>query len=262
MVTLSRKPGWRERLPEGLADLSERLLLAAGEPLYNRLTLHWGKRPWAVQLSDLGERLQPGTFEGLGERKLFMNAQVLAALESGASQVLVIGAGFDTLCLRLAPLYPAVRFVEIDHPATAAAKRRGVERIGRPQNMSMIAADLGQVYLEAVLEDCDDWDGSAPSVVVAEGLLYYLPRAAVRDLFAALARCTAPGSRVCFSHLTELRRHGLARTALWLSREPWLSASTAKRLEDYLGPGWRILETAAGAYRDLEGFALAEQRAP
>ena len=107
LVTLNEKRGWRERLPEGLAEISERLILAAREPIYSSAALRVAKRRWVVSLSELAERAQPGTFEGLGERKIFMNEQVLAAIAAGARQVLVIGAGFDTLCLRLAPLTEA-----------------------------------------------------------------------------------------------------------------------------------------------------------
>ena len=181
MVTLGQQPRWRNRLPVGLPELSERLVLAANEPPYSRLLMRMSKRRWAVQLAQLGELAQPGTFEGLGERKIFMNHQVVAALNAGASQVLVIGAGFDTLCLRLAPLYPQASFFEIDHPDTAAAKHRGVEREGLPENMHLIAADLAHSSLAQVLEDNATWNSTATTAVVAEGLLYYLPRAGVRQ---------------------------------------------------------------------------------
>ena len=68
----------------------------------------------------------PGQFEGFGYRKIFVQAQVEAAIEHGRRQVVFTGAGFDTLCLRLAPQYPNGRFIELDHPATSAAKAKGI----------------------------------------------------------------------------------------------------------------------------------------
>ena len=258
MITLNQKRGWAERLPEGMAELTERLILAARVPPYTRTTLRMGKRRWAVRMSEYGELVQPGTFEGLGERKIFMNDQVLAAIEAGAGQVLVVGAGFDTLCLRLAPHFPGVEFVELDHPATAAAKARGVEREGQPENMSMIAADLAGTSLSTVLDESDCWDPAARSVIVAEGLLYYLSLDTVQDLFKELAHCTGPQSRVAFSHLVDLDVHGFARAVLQLYGEPWLSSSFSEDLVDYIGPGWQVIATEAGRPRhDLEGFAVA-----
>jgi methyltransferase (TIGR00027 family) len=259
IVTLGAAPGWRERLPAGLAELSEELLLASDQYPFSRQSLRLAKRPGAVRLARLGERFQPGTFTGLGKRKIFMNDQVVAAMAAGATQVLVVGAGFDALCLRLAPDYPAVRFVEIDHPDTSRVKRRAVEQLGQPDNMTLIAVDLGRRKLSRVLAECDVWNTSARSVVVAEGLLYYLSRADVRQLFAQLAESAGTGSRVAFSHLFDPYSYRLARVALRVAGEPWLSASSTEDLPDYLGPGWQIIEARPGRrYRDLEGLAVAE----
>ncbi|MEP5764405.1 MAG: class I SAM-dependent methyltransferase [Halieaceae bacterium] len=263
MVTLGAKPGWQARLPQQLPELSEQLLLNAGLYPYSSRLLRIVKRPWAVRLGDLGESLQPGTFEGLGKRKIFMDQQVTAAIATGATQVLVIGAGFDTLCLRLAPQYPALHFVEIDHPATAAAKRRAVEHLGRPPNLSLIAADLGARPLSAVLGSCEGWDKREKSVAVAEGLLYYLSPGAVHELFAEFASSSGEASRVAFSYLQELEQHKLARLALRFAGEPWLSASPTEELAAYIGPDWRILEAPlVRRHHDLEGLAVAQKLAP
>jgi methyltransferase (TIGR00027 family) len=258
IITLNQKPGWRARLPEGLAELSEQLLLATDIYPYTSRYMRLLKRRGSVRLSDLGERFQPGTFEGLGARKVFMNEQVLAAIASGATQVLVVGAGFDALCLRLAPLYPQVQFVEVDHPATGAVKARAVRKLGKPENMSLLAADLGETPLSQALLDCASWNPGQRSAIVAEGLLYYLPGAAVHTLFQEALSCSAAGSRFAFSHLTGLSQHGLARAALRLFGEPWLSAATVEQLPAYIGPGWQVVKTAAGGKRDLEGFAAVE----
>ena len=259
MVTLGAKPGWEERLPAGLPELSEALLLVSGQFPFTVRALRWSRRRWAVRLADLGESLQPGSFEGLGRRKIFMNDQVLTALADGATQVLVLGAGFDTLCLRLAPSHPEVKFFELDHPDTGSVKARAVAKLGQPDNMSLLAADLAETGLASVLSHWEGWDDSSMSVVVAEGLLYYLTPDAVIELFAELASTMAAGSRVAFSHLLDLDSYRLAQAALRISGEPWLSASATEDLPDYIGPGWRVINTRpARRFQDLEGLAVAE----
>ncbi len=258
MVTLGAKPGWRDRLPAGLPELSEALLLVYGRYPFTPAVLELAGKPWAVRLATLGERWQPGSFEGLGRRKVFMDAQVRAAIAAGAIQVLVLGAGFDTLCLRLGPEYPGVRFLEVDHPDTGVAKQRAVEQLGQPPNMVMLAADLSELSLSRLLADCPQWNVNAVSVVVAEGLLYYLSPDSVRQLFRELHASTAPGSRVAFSHLYDLRRYRLARAVLNIEGEPWLSASEPEDLQHYLGAGWSIVERSPDtAQRALEGLAVA-----
>ncbi len=260
MVTLGAKPGWRDRLPAGLPELSEALLLVYGAYPFTPTVLELARKPWAVRLATLGERLQPGAFEGLGKRKIFMDRQVQAAIAAGASQVLVLGAGFDTLCLGLAREYPRIRFVEIDHPDTGAAKQRAVAQLGQPSNMTLLASDLAAVSLSRVLADSPAWDTRRLSAAVAEGLLYYLPADSVQQLFRELRASMAPASRVAFSHLYDLRRYRLARAAVNAEGEPWLSASEPSDLEAYIGAGWSIVERCPdSARRELEGLAVAER---
>lgn len=259
MVTLGAKPGWRDRLPAGLPELSEALLLVSGIPPFTPTALDLAQSPWSVGLATLGERLAPGVFEGIGRRKIFMDEQVRAAIDAGANQVLVLGAGFDTLCLRLASEYPDVNFLEIDHLDTARAKQQGVKQLGQPSNMSMLAVDLAEHRLGEVLADNEAWDTRATSVAVAEGLLYYLSPETVQALFSELLGGTKRGSRVAFSHLFDLRRFRLARAALSIEGEPWLSASEPEDLCDYVGPGWQMLLTETGPNgRELEGLAVAK----
>ncbi|MCX2979630.1 SAM-dependent methyltransferase [Halieaceae bacterium IMCC14734] len=259
MVTLAQQPRWHRKLPADLPELSERLILAAGEPLYSPTLMRITKRRWAVNFSKLAEFAQPGIFYGLGARKIFMNEKVLAALAAGATQVLVIGAGFDTLCLRLAQHHPEINFFEIDHPDTARAKRRGVEREGCPCNLQLISADLATVSLDQVLSETQQWNSQATTAAVAEGLLYYLPATAVRELFKHLHGTTGADSQVAFSHIVRFNHLRLARVALDIAGEPWLSAASVTELPRYLGPGWKVIATDAGRGRDLEGFAVVQK---
>jgi O-methyltransferase involved in polyketide biosynthesis len=51
---------------------------------------------------------------------------------------------------RLAPEFPDVTFVEVDHPATQAVKRKAQEGIGpRPPNLHLLGVDLSRSPLEA-----------------------------------------------------------------------------------------------------------------
>jgi methyltransferase (TIGR00027 family) len=144
----------------------------------------------------------PGMALHVGLRKRFFDDETRTALAAGATQVLIVGAGFDTLALRLAAEFPEVTFVEVDQAATHAVKRASVEALGalRP-NLHLLSADLAVESLEQVLAGLDAWRPAGVSVVVAEGLLMYLPEVDVTGLFQAVRRSTAPGSRLLFSYL-------------------------------------------------------------
>ena len=260
MITLNEKAGWKTRLPRGLAELTERLILAADVFGYGSRMISLNKKRWVVRLSEYCETKIPGVFKGIGERKIFINEQVLAAIETGATQVLVVGAGFDTLCLRLAPQFPHVKFFEVDHPATSAAKAKGVTQEGQPENMFLISADIKETPLSKLMCRYEHWDSSIRSAVVAEGLFLYLERKDVLGVFREVAACTASGTRVAFSYGIELEEHLFTNAILHLIGEPWLSSCASADLPEYIGPGWTVIGTRKAHPKNaLEGFAVAER---
>lgn len=260
LITLSVKDDWSQRLPPDLVEITERLLLASGSPGYGPGLMRMSKQRWMIRVYQFQDRMMPGQWEGFGHRKVFMNQQVEAAIEQGARQVLVLGAGFDTLCLRLAPKYPEVRFVEIDHPSTSVAKARGIEKVGQPENMIQIAADLGERSLPKVLSEDGHWDASQRSVIVAEGLFQYLTDEEVRGLLTAAAACTSPGSRIAFSHAIPGDRKLLSALVRLIS-EPWKSEVRSEDLPSYVdGTGWAMIsDVDDDAEHGVERYGVAER---
>ena len=63
MFTLNEKAGWKTRLPRGLVELTERLILAAGVFGYGPQMISLNKKWWVVRLSDYYETKIPGVFE-------------------------------------------------------------------------------------------------------------------------------------------------------------------------------------------------------
>lgn len=259
LITLSVKDDWSQRLPPDLVEITERLLLASGSPGYGPGLMRMSKQRWMIRVYQFQDRMMPGQWEGFGHRKVFMNQQVEAAIEQGARQVLVLGAGFDTLCLRLAPKYPEVRFVEIDHPSTSVAKARGIEKVGQPENMIRIAADLGERSLPKVLSEDGHWDASQRSVIVAEGLFQYLTDEEVRGLLTDAAACTSPGSRIAFSHAIPGDRKLLSALVRLIS-EPWKSEVRSEDLPSYVdGTGWAMIsDVDDDAEHGVERYGVAE----
>jgi len=260
LVTLSAKDDWGKRLPAGLAEMSERLLQASGQPGMGPRMMRLSKGPWMIRAYKLQDFLMPGQFEGFGYRKIYVQEQVEAAIEHGARQVLFTGAGFDTLCMGLAPLYPDVQFIELDHPATSAAKAKGIALEGQPTNVIQLAADLGELPLSKVLSEDGRWDTSLPSVLVAEGLLQYLKDEEVRGLLVEGAACTSPGSRFVFTHAKPGYRK-LVTFLTGLVAEPWQSAVKSEDLPEYVeGTGWKIISRVdTDEAHGVERYAVAER---
>jgi len=117
-----------------------------------------------------------------------------------ARQVVLLGAGLDTRAARLG--LDDVRFFEVDHPATQEDK---LERLARVSEYPRDRA----AYVPCDFET-DDFlarlaaaglDTSEPSVVVWEGVTYYLTEQAVRATLHRIAHGLDASSTVLFDYV-------------------------------------------------------------
>jgi methyltransferase (TIGR00027 family) len=266
IITLGTTPEGQRILPAGLVEASEKLLLASG--IVGEKAVRWINSPRMVAVYKAFDWLLPGQFEALGERKAFCEHQVRMGIAAGATQILVPGAGFDTLGWRLAAEFPNVNFFEIDHPVTADLKAKGISKMGRRNNLYLIAEDLGKTKLLDVLVSHGSWNQEARTIIVAEGLLMYLPGEAVRELFSQCRAAVGTGSRIVFSYISagkggQLDAGRWTGLMLWLQKvsgEPWLWSIQPENIGSFLAEtGWKIdpeLEGGTGKH-SFEFFVVA-----
>ncbi|MBD2773343.1 class I SAM-dependent methyltransferase [Iningainema tapete] len=137
-------------------------------------------------------------------RKLWFEDKVRDALDSGCSQIVVIGPGFDTLAYRLHQEFPAVRWWEIDHPATQQIKRIVLERHGGIKaNLKLLPVDFTQQTLADVLTSTAHYNRHAVSLFVVEGLFMYLTEAKVREFLQTIHKYSGSGSGLIGTVLAE-----------------------------------------------------------
>ena len=115
----------------------------------------------------------------------------------GVRQVVILGAGYDTRAARLP--YSGVRYFEVDHPDTQAAKRA---RLATLPGYPVAAATYAPCDFER--EDpverliAAGLDPREPALVIWEGVVPYLTEAAVRATATSLARGLDPRSLLAF----------------------------------------------------------------
>ena len=264
IISLGAKPGMEEVLPAGIVDATARLLVAAG--VAGEGAVRFAGSKWAVAIYEAFDWMMPGQFEAFAHRKAFCEKQVREGIAAGATQILVLGAGYDTLGWRLALEFPKVRFFEIDHPATSKRKAQGIAGLGPRDNLHLIQADLGDRRLKNVLTGVESWDNTAQSVMVAEGLTQYLTPAAVRDLFIQCGTVSGGGSRIAFTYVSTGddgrpdigRWTGLTLRILKTSGEPRQRGVRPEELPTFLAEaGW----THAPQLTDVSGTCGVEDHA-
>jgi len=267
MVFLSRDPRTAVLVPAEAAE-EYRWFLESADPRAARLAAWAGRHALPRGLAYCAETFViPGIMLHYAARKLFLEDAVRAALapssSSGIAQVVVLGAGFDTLALRLHRERPDVRFYECDHPATQRLKRQAFEahrRLG--DNLYLVELDLARTTLEAALLGAPGYRPDAGTFLLAEGLTMYLTVAAMDGLFAFLRERTGPESRFAFTFM-EPQAGGrvdfpgsspFVRPWLRLVGEPFTWGVRHDELPGYLAARGFDLAALAGADRLRERY--------
>jgi len=268
ILTLGAKPQMDVVLPNGIVDATERLLVAS-EAASERV-VGWHRSPKMVSIYEAFDWMLPGQFEAFAYRKAFCEQQVRDGIEAGATQILVLGAGYDTMGWRLAPNFPDVNFFEIDHPATARLKAKGIKQMGQYDNLNLIPEDLSKRKLVDVLKSHDSWNPDIQTVIIAEGLLMYLPPSAVYDLFRQCASISGNSSRIAFTYIGKRadgrpdagRCTGFMLWTLKVNGEPWLWSIQPEQIGQVLKEnGWTYSPELAGQInkRGVEFFGTAKK---
>ncbi len=132
-------------------------------------------------------------------RSRYAEDELRLASESGITQFINLGAGYDTFAFRQPEWTRGLRIVEMDHPATQAAKRNAIEKIGLQimPGVALIPLDLeiGELSLAVATPFLDP---SLPTFIACLGVLAYLRRATVEAVFHSAAKMPK-GSRLLFA---------------------------------------------------------------
>ena len=196
----------------------------------------------------LMERLTvPGMIVHYILRKRRLDEWLAASLERGTRQVVVIGAGLDTLGIRSAETYAEkykdLHVVEIDHPATQSVKRKAIDLgyVKQPKNFELLACDLANMSLKEALLQSKSLKNSVPTMLVAEGLFMYLEKEDVGKTISILKDFPA-GSSFVFSYMLldeksrpAFRDQGVLTTH-WLARkkERFVWGDSPRGIEEFV----------------------------
>ena len=213
-----------------------------------RLFLKIVQQGWFRRIARLVERMTiPGILLHYALRKKCIATLARSALTNGATQVVVVGAGFDPISLELQLDFPVAEFWEIDHPATQRQKLRALSKIGA-ERLHFVAADLSANGLDREALIKNSFDPNQRTFWIAEGLLMYLRPDKISSLMTTLSSLSAPGSRVAFTFMEKRSDDRIqfdSQTKLvdwWLHKrgESFVWGTTRDELVEFVRP-WRVI---------------------
>ena len=189
----ARDPDEKVRNPDHLAERllgAEELAMIDGHPLSHALHRDY----WEA----VGNMETFGLVWMMLVRTRLIDDALRRAVEGGARQVVILGAGFDTRPYRLAELLRDCRVIELDSPATQEHKKKRVaEALGSgPHNVVHVSVDFARESLAHALDRAGH-RADEKTFYIWEGVTMYLPEASVRETLRTIAaHSNAGGSLV------------------------------------------------------------------
>jgi methyltransferase (TIGR00027 family) len=192
--------------------------------------------------------------DGMGIRTKYFDEYLLAAVQAGVQQVVILASGLDSRAYRL-PWPDGVTVYEIDQPQVIEFKTRTLAGLGAEPtaNRRTVPIDLRADWPAALRAAGLDTD--APTAWLAEGLLIYLPSEAQDRLFDNITALSVPGSAIATEYVpglkdidfervreqtAQLRAHGLD-----IDMPSLVYAGDRSHVIDYLrGKDWNVAGTA------------------
>ena len=245
LLLADETPALRPLVVEDSAALSRQLLSGVKPARWFDFALrHQAARSVVFAAERL---LLPGILLHWLARKRLLDALAREAIDAGCGQIVVLGAGLDTLAWRFRN---AGICFELDYPATQSIKRRAFA-----DGPTLVRADLLHESVAEALRGESRFATDRPTLFIAEGLLMYLPPTRVAALFRDIATLAAPGSRFAFTFMEvrpgqPLAFHNGSRFIGW-----WLSW----RGEPFR---WGLDRASAGTFAAEHGWQLAALSSP
>jgi len=174
-------------------------------------------------------------------RTAAIDSAVRDAIAVGATQLVILGAGYDGRAWRM-PELAGVKVFEVDHPATQADKRAHLSELPPPKGIvTFVSMNFETESLDTALQRAGH-DRSTPTCWIWEGVVMYLRRDVMRATLASIAGRSARGSTLIVNYHT-IHRGVFARLLFRLIGEPQVSAwSPEEMAADLRSAGFVVRE--------------------
>ena len=193
-------------------------------------------------------------------RARYTEDQLLAAMEQGVNQYVILGAGFDSFALRHKDLADKLQVFEVDHPATQEVKRQRILKANEdlPSNLTFVPVDFENDRLDEELSKAG-FDSQTPAFFSWLGVTYYLTQEAIRDTLERVAAMSAAGTRLVFDF--KIAKHMMSGE--WRTLAEKMEGFVARRgepmLTDFTPQSLSDLMEKYG-YREVEMMPPEEQQ--
>jgi len=158
----------------------------------------WMGNKLNVRLSDM---MIVGMYHMLVGRTRIIDELVKSAIADGATQYVILGAGYDSRAYRLS-LPPSVKIFEVDQPEVQELKLSKLAEVPDLPKVDLVhvPVDFNTQSLEEELRKAKGFDPMAKTVITLEGVSQYIPREATIGTITAMDKLCSAGSTFFLSY--------------------------------------------------------------
>jgi methyltransferase (TIGR00027 family) len=202
------------------------------------------------------EQRVPGAYYYEVARMRHMDGVVLEAVRRSTSQVVLLGAGYDSRPYRLRERAAGATFFEVDHPRMSRRKRQKLRTIlgSVPPDVHYAEVDFEREEVGAALVAAG-FDRDERTIWVWSGVSMYLTPAAVDRVLGLIREHSAADSLIVLDYVyQEALDDG----------DSFFGLKESRRYVESQGEPWRfgISQAAVGAFLYERGFALEDNLGP
>jgi methyltransferase (TIGR00027 family) len=210
-------------------------------------------------------RRMPGVYGFVLARTKVFDEFVERELAAGATQLVVLGAGYDSRAYRFRALLESrgARVFEVDSPPTSEQKQARLRAVlgSAPAHVAYVKVDFDRETMEDPLLAAG-YDPTARTAFLWEGVTFYLTSGAVETVLEFVARASGEGSAIVFDYLFASvldgtsRAFGAAENVAYVRRkgEPFTFGLEPAELRDFVAARGLTLEEDLGP-AELEAYA-------
>jgi methyltransferase (TIGR00027 family) len=179
------------------------------------------------------------------------------AVDAGATQLVVLGAGLDTLAYRT-QLADRLRIYEVDHPATQARKREmlAAAAIAVPETLSFVAVDFERDTLPKKLQAAG-FKSAERSFFSWLGVVPYLTKPAIFSTLGYMAQLPG-GAEVVFDYVNPATSISAAAGRTAHQALAARVAAVGERFQSYLETASLCAKMRAAGFRHVDDIGPAE----
>lgn len=146
-------------------------------------------------------RFPPGMHEYIAVRTIWFDRIFEQALKRNDSQIVVLGAGYDTRAIRFREFINDVRIFELDIHTTQQHKKECLARhsVSIPEQLTFVSVDLNSASITDALLSAG-YDRTLNTLFIWEGVSYYLSSETIDAILELIRSNAKVGSTIAFDY--------------------------------------------------------------